>query len=82
MTGSTSIEPAEPKPTLIINQDPNNSVYLGTDGFGIDQTVIAIIPPGGNVIVDGLDDIYALAPDGAAIQVAPNAVTYQLGSTL
>lgn len=72
----------QPKTTLICNQDPNNTVYLGTEGFGIYQTGIASIPPGGNVIVSGQDDVYALAPDGAAIQVVPNAVTYQLGSSL
>lgn len=72
----------KPVPTLICNQDPNNSVYLGQDGFGIDQLNVTIIPAGGNVIVDGQDDIWALAPNGAAIQVAPNALVFQVGSTL
>lgn len=54
-------------PSLIFNNDVNNTAWLGNDGFNTvaaDQSNTAPLPPLATVVLDGTQSVYAIMPQG------------------
>lgn len=66
-----------PQTILLINNDPNNTIYLGDDrGITVAQTGTGPLPPQSTIVFDGTADVWAVAAVNTMIWSFPGGLHF------